>query len=135
VRALLLSLDDDLYAVDVALAREVAEAPDLTPVPTAPPEVLGVFNLRGEIVPVFDTAALLRVGGFVETPTSPSWVAILHTGEGVAALTTTSMGETVELGELAAASDAPGTVGAYDVGSRLAVLLDVDALLATVSTG
>ena len=36
--------------------------PPLTRLVTAPPMVLGLFNLRGEIVPLLDTAALLGVG-------------------------------------------------------------------------
>lgn len=127
MRALLLTLGDDHYAVDVAEAREVVAAPDITAVPTAPPTVLGVFNLRGEIVPVFDTGRLLGLGPMA----SVEYAAIVETSLGPAALATTSMGETAELGDAAGTSDAPGTAGAFDAGSRLAVLLDVEALLAS----
>ena len=52
----------DWYAIDIARVREVVDAPMLAGMPTAPPTLLGVFNLRGEIVPLFDTAALLGLG-------------------------------------------------------------------------
>ena len=88
---------------------------------------MGVFNLRGEIVPVFDTARLLGLGPMA----SVEFAAIVETSLGPAALATTSMGETAELGDAAGTSDAPGTAGAFDAGSRLAVLLDVEALVAS----
>ena len=42
--------------------REVVASPEVALLVTAPPFVLGLFNLRGQIVPLFDTAALLGVG-------------------------------------------------------------------------
>jgi purine-binding chemotaxis protein CheW len=38
---------------------EVASLGEVTPVPGAPSEILGVRNLRGKILPVIDLAALL----------------------------------------------------------------------------
>jgi purine-binding chemotaxis protein CheW len=131
VRALLVSLGADSYAIEMACAREVAVLPALTRLPDAPPSVLGVFNLRGEIVPVFDTARLLGVG----TTSGASHVAIVETGLGPAGLSMTSMGESVELGEHLGPTETPGTGGSYALAvsggaRRLTVLLDIDALLA-----
>jgi chemotaxis signal transduction protein len=41
-------------AVASSQAREVAHASWVTPVPTAPPPVAGVTQLRGQILPVLD---------------------------------------------------------------------------------
>ena len=51
--------------------REVVAAPTLTRLVTAPSIVLGLFNLRGEIVALLDTAALLGSARSVRPP-SPS---------------------------------------------------------------
>jgi len=59
---LLVPVGADWYALDMASVREVVAFPLLTRVPTAPAALLGLFNLRGEIVPLFDTAALLDAG-------------------------------------------------------------------------
>ena len=40
-----------------ARVREVAAVSTVTPVPTAPPSVVGLTQLRGHIVPVIDLAA------------------------------------------------------------------------------
>jgi purine-binding chemotaxis protein CheW len=42
------------YAVAIEHVREVLAAPLIEPVPGAPPGVLGVINLRGQIVTVLD---------------------------------------------------------------------------------
>ncbi len=41
-------------AIAAAHVRELAAAGWVTPVPTAPPPVVGVMQLRGQIVPVLD---------------------------------------------------------------------------------
>ena len=50
---------EEAYAVSVLNVLEVASLGDVTPVPGAPIEILGVRNLRGKILPVIDLAALL----------------------------------------------------------------------------
>ncbi len=42
------------FAVDILDVKEIIEVPELTRVPNAPAHVLGVINLRGQIVPVID---------------------------------------------------------------------------------
>jgi purine-binding chemotaxis protein CheW len=42
------------YALDIGLVREVVLPQPLTPLPNARPEIAGVANHRGEVVPVLD---------------------------------------------------------------------------------
>lgn len=42
------------FAVDILSVQEINRMMDLTRVPQAPPEVEGVINLRGKIIPVLD---------------------------------------------------------------------------------
>ena len=51
------------YAVAVEHVIEVAELGELSPVPGAHSFVLGVRNLRGEVLPVFDLASVLGIAG------------------------------------------------------------------------
>ena len=48
------SLKGQRYAVSLGSVREVIRSGDITPVPGAPDDVLGIVNLRGQIVPVLD---------------------------------------------------------------------------------
>jgi purine-binding chemotaxis protein CheW len=47
-------LGDELFAINVAQVREVLEIPQITKVPTAPPYMRGVVNVRGQSIPVVD---------------------------------------------------------------------------------
>jgi purine-binding chemotaxis protein CheW len=47
-------LGDELFAVDVARVREVLDLSEITRMPTAPPYMRGVVNVRGSAVPVVD---------------------------------------------------------------------------------
>ena len=58
-RACAFTLAGHRFAVDVADAREVVVFESITPLPLAPPFVLGLANLRGSVMPVVDLAPLL----------------------------------------------------------------------------
>ncbi|MBN1755396.1 purine-binding chemotaxis protein CheW [bacterium] len=48
------SLGNEKYGVDILKVKEVMKVPDITPVPGTPSFILGVINLRGDIIPVID---------------------------------------------------------------------------------
>jgi chemotaxis signal transduction protein len=54
---------NELYALPVANVLEVAELGQISPVPGTESIVLGVQNLRGRVLPVFDLASLFGISG------------------------------------------------------------------------
>jgi purine-binding chemotaxis protein CheW len=60
------SLKGQRYAVSLASVREVIRCGDITPVPGAPEDVLGIVNLRGQIVPVLDGRRRFGLDGQIE---------------------------------------------------------------------
>ena len=50
-------LGNEIYGVNVMQVREVLRYTDIAPVPGAPSYVLGIINLRGNVVTVIDTRA------------------------------------------------------------------------------
>jgi purine-binding chemotaxis protein CheW len=50
------------YALPLRQIREILDLPKLTHVPSAPPYLLGVFNLVGRVVPVLDVAMKFGLG-------------------------------------------------------------------------
>ena len=48
------TLDDGRYALDVFAVRRVVRVVEVTPLPGAPHGVVGVVDVSGEVVPVFD---------------------------------------------------------------------------------
>lgn len=67
IQLLLFALGGESYAFPLERVREVVKPGPITPVPSIPEHILGVMNLRGEILPVLDPKRLLGVG--VGTPT------------------------------------------------------------------
>jgi purine-binding chemotaxis protein CheW len=57
---LIFSLDDSHYAIAASLVKEIFPLPELTPVPEAPTDIIGIINLRSEVLPVMHLA--LRLG-------------------------------------------------------------------------
>ena len=48
-------LKDEIYGINVMQVQEVLRVTEIAPVPGAPPYVLGIINLRGNVVTVIDT--------------------------------------------------------------------------------
>ena len=59
VRACVFTLTGEPFAIDVTQVREVAIFEEWTTVPLAPPHLVGVANLRGDVVPIADARAVL----------------------------------------------------------------------------
>ncbi|MDB9493277.1 chemotaxis protein CheW [Spirulina major CS-329] len=57
---LIFTLDQTFYGVDSLFVEEIFFLPELTPVPESPRYIIGVLNLRGEVIPVMDVN--LRLG-------------------------------------------------------------------------
>jgi purine-binding chemotaxis protein CheW len=115
---------DEHYALPVADVLEVAELGDVTPVPGAGPAVLGVRNLRGQVLPVVDLAKLIGLPA-----SQPCRMVVAEHGDRKAGLAVDSVdgveqlpdaAEETESRHLAGAALTEGTlVGVVDVGSVL----------------
>ena len=131
VEAVLLPVGTDLYALPIAGMREVIAAPAVTTLVTASPVVMGLVNLRGEIVPLLDLALLLGLG----SPTQMRYVAVLNTSNGPVGLAASGLPERTLLVERTGPSVLAGTAGSFRVHDRVAVLLDLDVLLTADQLG
>jgi purine-binding chemotaxis protein CheW len=56
-----LRVGKEAYALPVEHVLEVVQLGELAALPGSPPEVLGVRNLRGQILPVIDLASVLGI--------------------------------------------------------------------------
>jgi chemotaxis signal transduction protein len=124
-QVLLLPVGADLYALPMEWAREVVAAPKVTLLATAPPVVIGLFNLRGQIVPLLDTATLLGLG----TVETTSFAVVVNCPQGLAGLATTGFPQRHMIDEPTGPSELQGTTALYRVGQRVAALLDPSELL------
>jgi purine-binding chemotaxis protein CheW len=87
------AVDGVRVVIPVAAARNVVAAPALTPVPTAPPLVLGLANVRGEVVPVLDSGLLLDGAGIGSAP----FAVVVETSRGLAGLAVSAMPEAADV--------------------------------------
>src|SRR5262245_43875584 len=86
---LVFSSGDLWYGVPADAVQEVVLYGDLTRVPGAPPHVLGVFSLRGEVFPVIDVSQLHGRGKHGDAARR---AIILRLSKGVLAFTTDKLG-------------------------------------------
>ncbi|RKZ28928.1 chemotaxis protein CheW [bacterium] len=57
---IMFEIDEERYGFPIDFVREVVEVPKIMPVPETPDFLLGIINLRGEILAVIDTK--MRLG-------------------------------------------------------------------------
>ena len=118
-------IGDEEYALPVRHVPEIAELGEITPVPGAPAAVLGIRNLRGEVLPVFDLASVLAAAGEV----APRRIVVADVDGRRCALAVDAVTEVSELDAAEEGVDSPLLEGAVLVDGRLIGLLDVPALL------
>ena len=54
-------VDNELYGIDVMQVKEVLRYSQITPVPGADASILGIINLRGNVVTVIDTRQMFHM--------------------------------------------------------------------------
>lgn len=69
-------LEDELFGVEVARTREILNLTSVTKVPQSPDYLLGVINLRGQVVPVIDMR--LKLGTSVSETTQDTCVIVIE---------------------------------------------------------
>jgi chemotaxis signal transduction protein len=110
MRALLLPVHGEWYALPMDAVREVAPDP----------------NLRGQVVPLVDTGLLLGLEPLARRP----YVAVAILGRALVGLAADGTPETAVLDEQVGDGKLPGTGALYASGERVVAMLDVAALVA-----
>ena len=88
-------LKDETYGINVMQVQEVLRVTEIAPVPGAPDYVLGIVNLRGNVVTVIDTRT--RFGLPTTERDDASRIVIIESEEQVVGMLVDSVAEVVEL--------------------------------------
>ncbi len=88
-------LENETYGINVMQVQEVLRVTEIAPVPGAPPYVLGIINLRGNVVTVIDTRG--RFGLPPHELTDASRIVIIESEEQVVGILVDSVAEVVDL--------------------------------------
>ena len=88
-------LGEETYGVNVMQVQEVLRVTEIAPVPGAPDYVLGIINLRGNVVTVLDTRK--RFGMGARDPDDNSRILIIESNDLVVGILVDSVSEVVYL--------------------------------------
>jgi len=125
MRVLVIAVNAAFFAVPMASVHQVLRHPLVTRVPLPPAGLLGVVNVRGEIVPLLDTGELTATGPLNEPP-----FAVLVSGEkDLIALAAEELPIAADFEEPVGPGTQPGELGVYSNGGRLVVLVDIEELV------
>ena len=123
-RVLILAVNAAFFAVPIETVHQVLRHPIVTNVPLPPAGLLGLVNVRGEIVPLLDAGVLTGTGALREWP-----FAVLVSGaKDMVALAAEELPIAADFDEPVGPGSRPGELGVYSNGGRLVVLIDVDEL-------
>jgi purine-binding chemotaxis protein CheW len=134
------TLGGETYGVDILSVQEIMGMPQLTRLPLSPPQVLGVMNLRGMVVPVVD---LRRKLGLSEQSSGDPVVVVLHVAQKIMGAVVDGVSDVVQL-DRAQIQEPPEFVGAVHreylrglcrQGEEMLILLELDRLLARETMG
>lgn len=89
---------DEWCAVSVSAVREIVRGFAITPLPCVPVYVLGVTNLRGEIISVTGAAELMRLAS-TDAPVANRVAIVLVDGPVATALVVDEVGDIIEVEE------------------------------------
>ncbi len=128
-------LDKETYGVNVKQVREVLRYTDIAPVPGSPAYVLGIINLRGNVVTIIDTR--LRFGLDPAEITDNSRIVIIEAETQVVGILVDSVAEVVYLksSEIDVApsvgtdESAKFIQGVCNIDNNLLILVDLNKLL------
>ncbi len=104
------NLEDETYGINVMQVQEVLRATEVAPVPGAPPYVLGIINLRGNVVSVID--ARTRFGLPAIESTDLTRIIVIETLAQIIGIMVDSVAEVVDI--MASEIEAPPNVGNED---------------------
>ena len=79
------SAGEQSFSIEITQVREIRRWSPVTALPHVPQEVLGVMNLRGSVIPIYDLAARFGLGQTPENPRNVIVVA-MHGGQTVGLL-------------------------------------------------
>ena len=125
------------FALDVAMVREILEIRPITPLPNAPPDLLGMIDLRGESIAVIDVTARL---GLPHRASDPERILVLDLEGGHGAAIGVIADRVLNVIDLAPEDIEPppdtridwscnGMLGIIRIGGRQTILLDPTRLL------
>jgi|SRR5690554_300868 len=133
-RVVIFSLGREFYGINAAFVQEIKQMEKITPIPRTPDYLLGVVNLRSQVIPVMDLRR--RFGMPDAKKTKRSRIIIIECGETKFGIVVDIVHEVAKVME-SRIEDTPVAVsdkkefisGVYRQDERLTVILDAVSLI------
>ncbi len=142
IRICLFSMGEDVYALPVDVLTEIVISQKIFPVPTTPQFVLGVINLRGNIVPIVDIRPALSL----PQHSNPGQIALIKHGQMAFGIVVDSVSEVISVPESSFLPLPPENAAPHVTAGRnrffkaavqrengVATLLDIDRLIEAIT--
>lgn len=128
-------LGDEEYGLEILRVQEIKGYSKITPLPNTPPEIKGVMNLRGTVVPIVDLRT--RFGMPTAEYTRFTVIIVVTVGAKVVGLVVDAVSDVLNVGgpevvpppDLGAGVDTSFLTGMARAGERLVSLLNIDRLV------
>lgn len=140
---LLFRISEEWYAVRVSDVREIFQEYEITVIPSVPEHILGVVNVRGEILSVTDPARLMRLGAIEGVADAQPPAIVITYGDVATAMVVDEIGDIAEVPNDAVEpaisiidrAQAEYIAGSVHVGDSMVGLLNIERMLEPVVTG
>lgn len=129
-------LGDEKYGINVMQVQEVIRLTEIAPVPGAPDYVMGIVNLRGNVVTVIDTRK--RFGLFGKEPDDSTRIVIVEVDKQVIGILVDSVAEVMNIStadietspNLGEDNESSKYIqGVFSEGDEILILIDINKLL------
>jgi purine-binding chemotaxis protein CheW len=128
-------LNGERYGIPISAVHEIIRATEITHVPNTSPSVLGVFNLRGKIVPVIDLRMRLTLP--VTEQTRSTRIVVVESEQGIVGMMVDAVEEVMRMrtgdieppAGIVAGVDTDYLRGVGKSEDGLTILLDLDKVL------
>lgn len=139
---LLFRIADEWYAVDAGDVREIFQDYQVMPVPCVPLFILGVVNVRGEILSVTDPARMMGLGSVTGDGMTIPPAVVIANDQVVTALIVDEIGDIVEVAKGAVEppvsiidrAQAEFVAGSVFVNERMVGLLNIARVLEPIGS-
>jgi purine-binding chemotaxis protein CheW len=129
------NIGDEEFGIDILKVQEIIRIMDITKVPSSPPHVKGVINLRGKVIPVIDLR--LRFGMDSRTHDSQTRIIVLELHKMIVGFIVDAVSEVLRIQSntveppppVVAGIESEYIKGVGKLDDRLLILLDLDKLI------
>lgn len=136
LQVVVFSIDEQEYGIDIEKVQEIIRLPAVTRLPGTADYVLGITNLRGNVIPIVDLKKISL--GLNAIPTEESRVIVVEMGEKRMGLVVDEVAEVIPVPqEIIVSKESIGTsikaeylLGVARFDTRLLYVLNVDKLIA-----